>query len=125
MLYAFGVQNYCNLNMHKPVILQNGLTFIYGPCGSGKTSFCRALGDICDYTAYKNWKTACFYYCFIYAGYTFIYTYERDNKGKVKNADISIPQLQYSIDISMICAILCRYFQYAVCYRKIRIYTEF
>lgn len=95
MLYSFGVQNYCNLNMHKPVILQNGLTFIYGPCGSGKTSFCRALGDICDYTAYKNWKTACFYYCFIYAGYTFIYTYERDNKGKVKNADISIPQLQY------------------------------
>ena len=95
MLYAFGVRDYCNLNMRKPVILQNGLTFIYGPCGSGKTSFCRALGDICDYSVYKNWKTARFYYCFVYAGYTLIYTYERDSKSKVKNADISIPQLQY------------------------------
>lgn len=95
MLYAFGVQGYCNLNMHKPVILQNGLTFIYGPCSSGKTNFCRAVGDICNYSLYTNLKTARFYYCFIYAGHTLIYTYERDSKSKVKNADISIPQLQY------------------------------
>lgn len=95
MLYAFGVRDYYNLNMRKPVILPNGLTFIYGPCGSGKTNFCRALGDICDYSEYKNWKTARFYYCFIYGGCTLIYTYERDSKSTVKNADINIPQLQY------------------------------
>lgn len=95
MLYAFGVRNYYNLNMRTPVILPNGLTFIYGPCGSGKTNFYRALGDICDYSLYKNRKTARFYYCFIYTGHTLIYTYERDNKSKVRNADISIPQLQY------------------------------
>ena len=95
MLYAFRVQDYCNLNMRRPVILRNGLTFIYGSCGSGKTAFCRALGDIFDYSVYKGWKTARFYYCFVYGGYTLVYTYERAGMRKVKNAVIRIPQLRY------------------------------
>ena len=49
MLHAFGVKNYYNLNMTAPVVLQKGVSFIYGICGSGKTNLCRALGDIIEF----------------------------------------------------------------------------
>ena len=48
MLYAFGVKNYRNLNMDKPLILPGGISYIYGTCSSGKTNFCKALVNILD-----------------------------------------------------------------------------
>ena len=48
MLHAFGVKNYYNLNMEDPAVFQNGVSFVYGICGSGKTNLCRALGDIIE-----------------------------------------------------------------------------
>lgn len=96
MLRAFGVRNYYNLNMANPIVFQEGISFIYGTCSSGKTNLCRALGDIINF-CYHRWenKEPQFYYHFICRGYDLVYNYERDCRGRVNSASIMIPQLEF------------------------------
>lgn len=97
MLHAFGVKNYYNLNMEDPVVLQNGISFIYGACGSGKTNLCRALVDIIEFCPdSRGQKSPRFYYHFSRQGFDFIYEYDRDCRGRVGHASVVIPQLEFS-----------------------------
>ncbi len=96
MLHAFGVKNYYNLNMTAPVVLQKGVSFIYGICGSGKTNLCRALGDIIEFCPdSRGEKSPRFYYHFSSQGFDLIYEYDRDHRGQVGHASVVIPQLGF------------------------------
>ena len=97
MLYAFGVKNYRNLNMDKPLILPDGISFIYGACSSGKTNFCRALVNILDpLPAPITEKESTFFYHFYILEYDFIYKYSIDSHGIVKEASVQIPQFNFA-----------------------------
>lgn len=97
MLHAFGVKNYYNLNMEDPAVFQNGVSFVYGICGSGKTNLCRALGDIIEISPDgRGQKSPRFYYHFSRQGFDFIYEYDRDCRGRVGHASVLIPQLEFS-----------------------------
>ena len=97
MLYAFGVKNYRNLNMDKPLILPDGISFIYGTCSSGKTNFCRALGNILDPCLdHITGNESTFFYHFYILEYDFIYKYSIDSSGIVKTVYVQIPQLNFT-----------------------------
>ena len=97
MLYAFGVNNYRNLNMNKPLLLPDGISFIYGTCSSGKTNFCRALGNILNpYPDFTPGNKPAFFYHFYIPEYDFIYKYATDSSGIVQTASVQIPQFNFT-----------------------------
>ena len=97
MLYAFGVKNYRNLNMDKPLILPDGISYIYGTCSSGKTNFCKALVNILDPIPDPiTKKESTFFYHFYISEYDFIYKYLTDSSGIVKTAAVQIPQFNFT-----------------------------
>ena len=100
MLYAFGVKNYRNLNMDKPLILPDGISFIYGACSSGKTNFCRALVNILDpLPAPITEKESTFFYHFYILEYDFIYKYSIDSHGTVSYTHLDVYKRQYTYSV--------------------------